>query len=119
MVLLTTGDEEVTSSTNQSNSTELDNPRTWVATSVLELGFTKQQHGRMLKCVALHESYSTKSQVIEVRLNVRCEYGLSSLLTWPFICSFTCLLVYLLTCCTRNGRRFETGIWKQKDKEMI
>ncbi|XP_021939888.1 hemicentin-1 isoform X3 [Zootermopsis nevadensis] len=65
------GDEEITTSTNQSNSTELDNDKTWVATSVLELGFSKQQHGSLLKCVALHESYSTKSQVIEVRLNVR------------------------------------------------
>ncbi|XP_069682757.1 irregular chiasm C-roughest protein isoform X1 [Periplaneta americana] len=65
------GEDEITTNTNQSNSTELDNPRTWVATSVLELSFTKEQHGRMLKCVALHESYSTKSQLIEVRLNVR------------------------------------------------
>jgi hypothetical protein len=73
VVLLVAGEEEITTSMNQSNSTELDNPRTWVATSVLELSFTKQQHGRMLKCVALHESYSTKSQVIEVRLNVRCK----------------------------------------------
>lgn len=72
-MLLVAGEEEITSSMNQSNSTELDNPRTWVATSVLELSFTKQQHGRVLKCVALHESYSTKSQVIEVRLNVRCK----------------------------------------------
>jgi hypothetical protein len=67
------GEEEITSSMNQSNSTELDNPKTWVAKSMLELRFTKQQHGRMLKCVALHESYPTKSLATEVRLNVRCK----------------------------------------------
>jgi len=71
--VLVTGEEEIKSSMNQSNSTELDNPKTWVATSVLELSFTKQQHGRMLKCVALHDSYSTKSLAIEVRLNVKCK----------------------------------------------
>jgi hypothetical protein len=72
-VLLVAGEDEITTSTTQRNSTELDNPRMWVATSVLELNFMKQQHGMLLKCVALHESYPTKSQVTEVRLDVKCK----------------------------------------------
>jgi hypothetical protein len=76
-VLIVTGDEEITTSRNQSNSTEVDNPRTWVATSLLVLDLTKEEDGRMLKCVALHDSHTTKSQATEVRLNVRCEYGFS------------------------------------------
>ncbi|KAJ9592666.1 hypothetical protein L9F63_015662, partial [Diploptera punctata] len=66
--------EEVTHNANQSNATELDNPRTWVAMSVLDINFSKDQHGKNLKCVALHESYPTKSQMIDVRLDVRCKY---------------------------------------------
>ncbi|XP_057662340.1 kin of IRRE-like protein 2 [Diorhabda carinulata] len=61
---------EITPTRKQTNTTELDNPRTWLALSVLELTITKDNHGRMLRCVAVHESYSTKSSSIEVRLDV-------------------------------------------------
>ncbi|XP_031358426.1 hemicentin-2 [Photinus pyralis] len=61
---------EITPSRRQTNSTELDNPRTWMAISVLELTISKENHGRTLRCVAVHESYSTKSSSIEVRLDV-------------------------------------------------
>ncbi|XP_060519861.1 irregular chiasm C-roughest protein isoform X2 [Cylas formicarius] len=54
----------------QTNTTELDNPRTWLAVSVLEQTISKDNHGSMLRCVAVHESYSTKSSSIEVRLDV-------------------------------------------------
>ncbi|XP_063240065.1 hemicentin-2 [Bacillus rossius redtenbacheri] len=65
------GDEDLTPGTNQTNSSELDSRRTWVAVSVLALSFSKEHHGRTLRCVALHESYATKSQAISVRLDVR------------------------------------------------
>ncbi|VEN47342.1 unnamed protein product, partial [Callosobruchus maculatus] len=58
---------EITPSRRQTNTTELDNPRTWLAVSVLELQISKDNHGKMLRCVAVHESYSTKSSSIEVR----------------------------------------------------
>ncbi|KAF7265901.1 hypothetical protein GWI33_020647 [Rhynchophorus ferrugineus] len=62
--------QEITPTRRQTNTTELDNPRTWLAVSVLELTISKDNHGRMLRCVAVHESYSTKSSSIEVRLDV-------------------------------------------------
>ncbi|KAL3285009.1 hypothetical protein HHI36_019138 [Cryptolaemus montrouzieri] len=61
---------EITPTRRQTNTTELDNPRTWLALSVLELTISKENHGRMLRCVAVHESYSTKSSSIDVRLDV-------------------------------------------------
>ncbi|XP_074038362.1 kin of IRRE-like protein 1 isoform X2 [Leptinotarsa decemlineata] len=62
--------QEITPTRRQTNTTELDNPRTWLALSVLELTISKDNHGRMLRCVAVHESYPTKSSTIEVRLDV-------------------------------------------------
>lgn len=64
---------EITPSRRQTNTTELDNPRTWLAMSILELTISKENHGRILRCVAVHESYSTKSSTIEVRLDVMCK----------------------------------------------
>ncbi|XP_065161053.1 irregular chiasm C-roughest protein isoform X2 [Atheta coriaria] len=61
---------EITPTRRQSNSTELDNPRTWLAISILELTISKENNGKTLRCVAVHESYSTKSSSIEVRLDV-------------------------------------------------
>ncbi|XP_071051965.1 kin of IRRE-like protein 2 isoform X3 [Onthophagus taurus] len=61
---------EITPTRRQTNSTEVDNPRTWLAISVLELTISKDNHGKTLKCVAVHESYSTKSSSVEVVLDV-------------------------------------------------
>lgn len=66
--------QEITPSRRQTNTTELDNAKTWLAVSVLELTISKENHGRMLSCVAVHESYSTKSSSIEVRMDVMCKY---------------------------------------------
>lgn len=65
---------EITPNRRQTNTTELDNPRTWLALSVLELTVSKDNHGKSLRCVAVHESYSTKSSSIEVRLDVMCKF---------------------------------------------
>ncbi|CAG9762691.1 unnamed protein product [Ceutorhynchus assimilis] len=62
--------QEIIPSRRQTNTTELDNTKTWLAMSVLELTISKENHGRMLSCVAVHESYSTRSSSIEVRLDV-------------------------------------------------
>ncbi|XP_050311765.1 irregular chiasm C-roughest protein isoform X2 [Anthonomus grandis grandis] len=62
--------QEITPSRRQTNTTELDNTKTWLAVSVLELTISKENHGRMLSCVAVHESYPTKSSSIDVRLDV-------------------------------------------------
>ncbi|KAL1517904.1 hypothetical protein ABEB36_001607 [Hypothenemus hampei] len=62
--------QEITPSRRQTNTTELDNTKTWLALSVLEMTISKENHDRMLSCVAVHESYPTKSLSIEVRLDV-------------------------------------------------
>ncbi|KAG5889614.1 hypothetical protein JTB14_002004 [Gonioctena quinquepunctata] len=62
--------QEITPTRRQMNTTEQDNPRTWLALSVLELTISKENHGRMLRCVAVHESYPTKSSAIDVLLDV-------------------------------------------------
>ncbi|GLG92414.1 Irregular chiasm C-roughest protein, partial [Gryllus bimaculatus] len=49
----------------------MDNPRTWVASSVLELPLARDMHRSPLRCVALHESYSAKAEDITVFLDVR------------------------------------------------
>ncbi|XP_068084855.1 kin of IRRE-like protein 2 [Anabrus simplex] len=64
-------DQELMEGHTQSNATEIDNPRTWVAISVLKLTISKDMYGKTLKCVAVHESYPTKSLEIAVRLDVR------------------------------------------------
>jgi hypothetical protein len=66
------GDEEITG-INQTNKTEDDNSKKWAATSILEYTFTKQQNGKLIKCVALHEAYPTKSRNTEVSLDVQCK----------------------------------------------
>ncbi|XP_026467304.1 hemicentin-1 [Ctenocephalides felis] len=65
------GQRELMPVSPQSNNTEPDNPRTWSATSVVEVNADRALHGQILRCVALHESYPAKSQDIEARLDVR------------------------------------------------
>lgn len=54
--------------------TEEDNHRLYVATSYVRIASSKDLHRQPLRCVAMHESHSTKSQDAEVRLDVHCEY---------------------------------------------
>ncbi|KAI4470874.1 nephrin [Holotrichia oblita] len=61
---------EVTPIRKQENMTEIDIPKTWVAVSILELTISKENHGKTLRCVAVHETYATKSSSVEVRLDV-------------------------------------------------
>ncbi|XP_039280051.1 irregular chiasm C-roughest protein isoform X2 [Nilaparvata lugens] len=64
------GDEDVTSASRQSDAPETDNPKTAAAASLLEILLDKDRHGQTLRCVALHESYPTKSLGVEARLDV-------------------------------------------------
>lgn len=57
----------------QTNSTEPDNPRTWSATSVVQIPTSKNQHRNNLKCMAFHESYSSRSSSIEAKLDIKCK----------------------------------------------
>ncbi|XKL67781.1 hypothetical protein PGB90_003272 [Kerria lacca] len=65
-------DEELMSKSNQTNIQEEDNRRTYMAMSTLEMFVNKTHHGRMVKCIAIHESYASKSQAVEVRLDITC-----------------------------------------------
>lgn len=67
------------SKSNQTNIQEEDNRRTYMAMSTLEMFVNKTHHGRMVKCIAIHESYASKSQAVEVRLDITCKYLISNL----------------------------------------
>lgn len=67
------GDQELLVGSKQTNAPEPDNNRTWVATSTLDIVYTKDSYGRKLKCVALHKSYPKESQETVARLDVKCK----------------------------------------------
>lgn len=67
------GEEELTSAHPQTNTTEVDNPKTWLASSVLEFVFKKRKYGSKLKCVAYHQSNVKGYLETSVRVDVRCK----------------------------------------------
>lgn len=67
------GDQEISPLHPQTNATEPDNPRTWSAASVVQIPTTRERHGEILKCLAIHESYSAKSVVVEAKMDVKCK----------------------------------------------
>ena len=66
---------ELATSIDQVNKTEDDNPRTWKASSTIHFLISKDDYGKSLRCVAIHESYSTRSSSIEVLLDVLCKFS--------------------------------------------
>ncbi|XP_039276455.1 irregular chiasm C-roughest protein-like [Nilaparvata lugens] len=62
--------EQVTSASRSESVPETDNRRTWLTTSLLDLPLDKHHHDNTLYCVAVHESYPTKSQYVKARLDV-------------------------------------------------
>lgn len=68
-----TGSQELSPLHAQINKRETGNNRTWSATSVVQIPATRERHGETIKCVAIHESYATKSVSVEVKLDVKCE----------------------------------------------
>lgn len=69
------GDQEIEPIHLQTNITEPDNPRTWSATSVVQLTAMRERHGDILRCLAFHESYTAKSVPVEARLDIKCKYN--------------------------------------------
>lgn len=55
----------------QTNVTEVDKHKTWMAVSVLQHTFSKADHNTPLRCVAIHQAYQTKSQSVEVLMDVQ------------------------------------------------
>ncbi|XP_045117706.1 irregular chiasm C-roughest protein-like isoform X3 [Portunus trituberculatus] len=55
----------------QTNVTEMDKQKTWMAVSVLQHTFSKADHNTPLRCVAVHQAYQTKSQSVEVLMDVQ------------------------------------------------
>jgi len=67
------GEEEVVVGVNQTNKTEEDNRKKWAAISILDYTFIKGQNGKILRCVAIHEAYPTKSRDTQVMLDIQCK----------------------------------------------
>ncbi|XP_045034449.1 kin of IRRE-like protein 3 isoform X6 [Daphnia magna] len=55
---------------NQTNTTDIGKVKTWMAVSTLTYTFTKTDHSKLLRCVALHEAYPTKSRESSVTLDI-------------------------------------------------
>lgn len=73
-VCIITGSTELSESLyNQTNQTESDRPKTWKATSTLKTSFMKENHGRTLRCVAVHEAFGSISKDVSITLNIQCE----------------------------------------------
>ncbi|XP_066948051.1 irregular chiasm C-roughest protein-like isoform X2 [Macrobrachium rosenbergii] len=56
---------------DQTNATEVDKPKTWMGVSVLTHTYVKEDHGQPLRCVAVHQAYQTKSEFVEVIMDVQ------------------------------------------------
>lgn len=70
----TTGNQELQPLNTQTNKRETGNNRTWSATSIVQIPATRERHGETIKCVAIHESYASKSLSVEAKLDVKCKY---------------------------------------------
>lgn len=67
------GDQELQPLHTQANKRETSNNRTWSATSMVQIPATRERHGETIKCVALHESYPSKSLSVDAKLDVKCK----------------------------------------------
>ncbi|XP_043680664.1 hemicentin-1-like [Vespula pensylvanica] len=63
------GDEEVEALREQMNATEVDNPKTWAAHSLLRIRGRREYHGRMIRCITIHPS-SPVPATTESQLNI-------------------------------------------------
>lgn len=63
------GGDEVEALREQTNATEVDNPRTWVAYSLLKIRGQRENHGLPIRCLTLHPSNSSPAYA-ESRLDV-------------------------------------------------
>lgn len=67
-------DEELVSRSNQTSFPEEGTNRTFMAISTLEAYVNKSHRGRTIRCVAIHESYASKSLSVNVKLDITCKY---------------------------------------------
>lgn len=66
------GDQELPSHEyGQTNVTEVDKHKTWMAVSVLQHTFSKADHNMPLRCKAFHQAYQSRSQSIDVLMDVQ------------------------------------------------
>ncbi|XP_046443761.1 kin of IRRE-like protein 1 isoform X5 [Daphnia pulex] len=63
-------DRELVGQYNQTNTTDIGKVKTWMAVSTLTYTFNKTDHSKLLRCVALHEAYPTKSRESSVTLDI-------------------------------------------------
>ena len=66
-------DRELVGQYNQTNTTDIGKVKTWMAVSTLTYTFNKTDHSKLLRCVALHEAYPTKSRESSVTLDIHCK----------------------------------------------
>ncbi|XP_066590101.1 irregular chiasm C-roughest protein-like [Prorops nasuta] len=55
------GDRETEAMREQTNATEVDSPKTWAAYSLLRVRGQREDHGKPIRCLALHPSNSEPS----------------------------------------------------------
>lgn len=55
------------------NATEVDNPKTWAAHSLLRIRGRREYHGRMIRCITIHPS-SPVPATTESQLNIHCMF---------------------------------------------
>ncbi len=67
-------DRELVGQYNQTNTTDIGKVKTWMAVSTLTYTFNKTDHSKLLRCVALHEAYPTKSRESSVTLDIHCKF---------------------------------------------
>lgn len=82
------------------NTTEPDSPRTWAVSSVVQIPTARERHGEKLKCVAIHESYQSRSLTVEAKMDVKCEYKYTE-------------MSYVLNIQKLQGMRWQRRQWQQ------
>ena len=73
----------------QTNATEVDNPKTWAAHSILRIRGTRDNHNKPIRCLAIHPT-SSLPEIAESRLDIHCKSPIFKLL---FIVSHTLLFL--------------------------
>jgi hypothetical protein len=66
-------DRELVGQYNQTNTTDIGKVKTWMAVSTRTYTLNKTDHSKLLRCVALHEAYPTKSRESSVTLDIHCK----------------------------------------------
>ena len=52
------------------NETEVGDSRRWSSISVISRKFDKSENGKILRCLALHEAFPSRTREVEAKLNV-------------------------------------------------